>query len=69
MPNGFESFVSAPHDTHTLGRVRIVDADFENFDGSVIKLNRDYFDVESTGKSVAGPFACMKNGVNKICVS
>jgi hypothetical protein len=69
MPDDFESFVSAPHDTHTLGRVRIVDADFEDFDGGVVKLNRDYFDVESAEKSVVGPFAGMKNGVNKICVT
>jgi len=69
MPDGFESFVTAPHDTHTLGRVRIVDADFEDFDGGVVKLNRDYFDVENTGKSVAGPFSCLKNGVNRVCVS
>ena len=69
MPDGFESFLSASHDTHTLGRVRIVDADFEDFDGGVVKLNRDYFDVESIGNSVAGPFACLKNGVNRICVS
>jgi hypothetical protein len=69
MPDGFESFVSSSHDTYTLGRVRIVDADFEDFDGGIVKLNYDYFGVESAGKSVAGPFACMKNGANKVCVS
>jgi len=68
MPDGFEAFLSSHHSTNTLGRTRIVDADYENFDGSILELSSDYFNVEASGKSVAGPFACLKDGVNRICV-
>ena len=68
MPDGFESFLSPHHNTYTLGRTRIVDADYEDFDGGVLELNSDYFGAETTEKAVAGPFACMTDGVNRICV-
>jgi hypothetical protein len=68
LPQAFESFCSAPHNTGTLGRVRIVDADFEDFDGSFLELNSDYLDVNAGEASVSGPFGCLKNGTNRICV-
>ena len=68
LPEDFESFLTAPHNTRTLGRVRIVDADFEAFDGSFLELNSDYFNNTVGEKSVPGPLVCLKNGQNRICV-
>ena len=68
MPEGFDSFKSDAHNTHTLGRVILVDADFENFDGSCLELNTDYFGEPVEGKSVPGPIAGLKGGVNRICI-
>ncbi|GHV18622.1 hypothetical protein FACS189425_07740 [Clostridia bacterium] len=39
LPDSFKAY--APHDTQSLGRVRIVDADFENPDGSPLRLEGD----------------------------
>jgi hypothetical protein len=68
LPESFESFSSATHNTASLGRVRIVDADFESFDGSPLELNTDYFDAAPGDASVSGPLGCLKSGVNRICV-
>jgi len=69
MPAGFEAFKSNPHNTKTLGRARIVDADFEDFDGGYMELDSDYLDELAEEKTVPGPFACLKDGVNRICVA
>ncbi|MCL2628161.1 MAG: right-handed parallel beta-helix repeat-containing protein [Oscillospiraceae bacterium] len=69
MPDNFESFTSKPHDTATLGRVRIVDADFENPDGSPLILDTDYFDICAISPTVAGPISTLKAGKNHILVS
>jgi len=69
LPDGFERYKSEPHNTSTLGRVRIVDADFENFDGSYLVLNSDYHDNSSDEKTVSGPIEKLKDGANRICVS
>jgi hypothetical protein len=61
----------AVHDTYSLKRVRIVDADFENPDGSPVTLNMDYADdlVDDLGdKTVAGPLAILKPGSNRVKV-
>jgi len=68
LPEGFELFKSTPHNTQTLGRVRIVDADFENIDGSFLSLDSDYLGVPVCEGSVPGPISCLKNGANRICV-
>jgi len=69
LPEEFESYVSAPHSTHTLGRVRIVDADYEGFDGGVLELDSDYFGSSLDGMSVSGPIGSLKAGKNQICVA
>ena len=69
MPEGFESFKSSPHNTKTLGRARIVDADYEDFNGGYLELDSDYLDELAEDKTVPGPFACLKDGANRICVS
>ena len=68
MPDEFDAYQSAPHNTESLGRVRIVDADFENPDGSPLSLCSDYFDAVFGDQSVAGPFSCLKAGNNRIKV-
>jgi len=69
LPESFDSFKSKPHTTVTLGRVRIVDADFENPDGSPLILNEDYFGNCCGEASVPGPIAALKAGENRILVS
>ncbi|MDR2901311.1 MAG: hypothetical protein LBV20_07325, partial [Treponema sp.] len=66
LPQGFENFTSAPHGTKTLKRVRIVDAEFENPDGSDFILDSDLLNADTSSKSVAGPLSCLKAGKNRI---
>ncbi len=66
LPQGFETFTSAPHGTATLGRVRIVDAEYEDSDGSALVLNSDLMGATTTGKTVPGPLACLGAGKNRI---
>jgi len=68
MPEEFDSYLSAPHNTRTLGRTRTVDADYEDFDGSFLELSSDYLDQPVEGESVPGPLGCLKSGFNRICV-
>jgi len=68
LPEGFETFKSAPHNTASLGRVRIVDADFENFDGSFLTLDSDFFDEPVGKESVPGPIGSLKDGFNRVCL-
>ena len=63
LPEGFEGFSCRPHDTASLGRVRIVDADFENPDGTPLFIDTDFF---GTPSDLAGPLACLKSGSNRI---
>jgi hypothetical protein len=67
LPNEFVSNC-AVHDTCSLGRVRIVDADFENPDGSPITLDTDYADQPVGNKTTAGPIAGLKPGGNRVKV-
>lgn len=48
-----------------LGKVRIVDAAFENPDGSPVDLSSDYFGQSSTG---VGPIAGLRSGQNRFLV-
>jgi len=68
MPEGFEAFKSAPHNTNTLGRVRIVGVDFEDPSGGYLELDSDFLDGDALDLSVSGPLADLKDGVNRICV-
>jgi len=66
MPENYRQFKTHGHTTETLGRVRNVDADFENFDGSFLDLDTDYFGVLHGNDTVPGPFANLEAGSNKI---
>ncbi len=84
LPADFETHKYAPLSTQTLARVRIVDAEFENPDGSVLICDRDLLSrgadrsdsvadiVEASAsaqpEAVAGPIASLKAGKNRIKV-
>lgn len=68
LPNGLEEHGHQPRNTATLGRVRIVDVDYENPDGSSLVLDSDYFDEAIQDIAVAGPFIQLKAGKNRIKV-
>jgi len=65
LPDDFDTFVHPPLNTASLGRVRIVDADFENPDGSPLVIDTDYFDTV-VKTSVVGPIASLKPGKNRV---
>ncbi len=68
LPEDYEDFSHAPHSTETLPRVRIVDAEFENPDGSPLILDSDYLDAPVAEKTVSGPLETLKAGKNRIRV-
>ena len=68
LPQEFEDFYGKVHSTDTLERVRIVDAEFENPDGSAVVLDTDILGRQRTGKIVPGPLAGLKTGKNHIRV-
>jgi len=68
LPEGFEEFVHAPQNTASLGRARIVDADFENPDGSPLVLDVDYLGNAKGAVAVVGPLVGLKAGENRIKV-
>ncbi len=47
---GFESFLGEVQSTNTLERVRIVDVEFENPDGSEVILDTDLLGNQRKGK-------------------
>jgi hypothetical protein len=68
LPHSFDDFVHAPRNTESLGRVRIVDADFENPDGSPLTLDTDYLNMPKGKTGVVGPIGRLKAGENKVKV-
>ncbi|MCL2034812.1 MAG: right-handed parallel beta-helix repeat-containing protein [Oscillospiraceae bacterium] len=68
LPEVFGSYSVAAHGTESLGRVRVVDAEFENPDGSSLTLDSDYFGSISEGAMLSGPFAVLKIGENRVKV-
>lgn len=52
--------------TERLGMVRIVDASFENADGTSVILDTDYNDMARDGYCVVGPLQNLKEGHNRI---
>ena len=55
--------------TADLGETRVSEAFFENPDGSDIILDRDYLgQLRTDGNNLAGPFAGLKEGRNRLCV-
>jgi alpha-L-arabinofuranosidase len=68
LPEGFEKLLGEVHTSESLGRVRIVDADFENPDGSRVVLDTDYMGNQKAEKTTLGPIAGLKAGKNRVKV-
>lgn len=66
LPDSIGNIEGEVHSTETLPRVRIVDAEFENPDGSPVILNSDFLDEERGERSIPGPVARLKQGNNYI---
>ncbi|MBY0099655.1 right-handed parallel beta-helix repeat-containing protein [Mesobacillus maritimus] len=64
LPEDIETFLGEVQSTNTLERVRIVDAEFVNPDGSEVILNTDLLGNQREEKSVIGPIANLKAGKN-----
>jgi hypothetical protein len=61
-------FKTTVHSTETLGTVRIVDAIFDDPNGSFIVLDKDYSDKQRKELAAAGPFESLAVGHNRIRV-
>ncbi|GAE94496.1 conserved hypothetical protein [Gracilibacillus boraciitolerans JCM 21714] len=68
LPEELEKFQGEVQSTATLNRVRIVDAEFENPDGSDIVIDNDYSGNQRSLKSPLGAFTNIQKGKNKIKV-
>ncbi|MBB6451322.1 hypothetical protein HNR44_003329 [Geomicrobium halophilum] len=68
LPEAFEKMFGKVQSTDTLNRVRIVDAEFENPDGSKVHVDKDYFGEERPDESLFGPFVNAKRGKNRVKV-
>lgn len=68
LPENFDSIFGEVQTTQTLERVRIVDANFENPDGSEVAVNTDYLGELREAKSVLGPISILKKGKNYVKV-
>lgn len=68
LPEDFEKMLGEVQSTHTLGKVRIVDAEFENPDGSKVTLDTDYLGNRKLEQGVLGPIANLQKGENHIKV-
>lgn len=66
LPDNFDGFPGEVHSTATLARVRIVDAEFENPDGSEVILDTDLLDRQRAERSPLGPVIDLKKGKNYI---
>lgn len=68
LPDSIENILGEIHSTETLPRVRIVDAEYDNPDGSKLILDTDYLDIKKDMKSPLGPLLNLKKGKNYIKV-
>lgn len=68
LPEDFEKMLGEVQTTKTLNRVRIVDADFENPDGSEVTVDTDYLGEKRSEKSELGPISRLQKGKNHVKV-
>lgn len=68
LPEDFKKIQGEVQSTATLKRVRIVNAEFENPDGSDVKVDTDYLREQRPHEGVIGPIIKLKNGENRIKV-
>lgn len=66
LPDSFENIHGQIQSTDTLTRVRIVDSEYENPDGSKVILDTDLLDYRRADRSSLGPIAQLKKGKNHI---
>lgn len=66
LPEEFENLLGGVHSTHTLERVRLADAEYENPDGSDVIINTDLLGKVKDGDSVLGPISELKSGHNRV---
>ncbi|MDR0886758.1 MAG: right-handed parallel beta-helix repeat-containing protein [Clostridiales Family XIII bacterium] len=66
LPESIYSLKTDAIDTEILDRVRIVDANFENADGSALTIDTDILGQKYEAGSIIGPITKLKPGVNKI---
>jgi len=69
LPENFDMFTCPLHSTATLTRTRIVDAEFEQPDGSPIVLDKDFFNQQKETVCTSGPIDSLKRGKNLIKIS
>lgn len=68
LPETFDGLRGEIQTSQTLARVRIVDADFEETDGSSIRLDLDYLGVKKADNCQLGPIENLRAGKNYIKV-
>ncbi|MRH43565.1 hypothetical protein GH741_12830 [Aquibacillus halophilus] len=68
LPKEFENLLGEIQTTQSLKRVRIVDAEFENPDGSEVTVDTDYLGEKRSDKSNLGPISQLQAGKNRIKV-
>lgn len=70
MPPTFQTFRGHVQSTTTLSPTRLSAMEFENPDGSILRLEHDYFGWpnDNSGESVPGPFSQLRPGENEIVV-
>lgn len=68
LPESFYNILGEVKSTKTLPRVRIVDAEFENPDGSDLILDTDFLGTQKSDQSPLGPISVLKKGKNYIKV-
>ncbi|WP_226037466.1 right-handed parallel beta-helix repeat-containing protein [Aquibacillus saliphilus] len=68
LPEDFESILGEIQTTETLGRVRLVDVEFENPDGTELNLDTDLLGEKRSEKSTLGPIAQLQKGKNYLKV-
>ncbi|QQE77920.1 right-handed parallel beta-helix repeat-containing protein [Alicyclobacillus sp. SO9] len=66
LPATFDEMLGEVQTTETLQRVRIVDADFENPDGSEIAVDTDLLDEKRGATSAFGPVTALQKGKNRV---
>ncbi len=68
LPESYDTFKTIIRSTDNLPRTRIVDAEFDQPDGSALCLNEDYFSKVKDESPLAGPICALSSGNNRIKV-
>lgn len=66
VPESFIEFKGKVYDTETLPKVRIVDADFEDENGTSLAIDTDLNDELRENESMIGPLQTLTTGNNKV---